>query len=743
MNAELLAADQRNADGSDGQFDASPVESLINLRSALMFLRRRCLVILLVAAGVFVIALFVSSRLVPQYEATATVLIETTSAKVVDIDAVISGVGAGATRANAQTAILESRGIALRVAEKLNLWEAADFSPMGGGSVSALNPLNWFDGTPEDADPEVLLSSRREAILTALRQNLSVNSNSKTQTIDIGYTSKSAERAAEIANTFAAEYALDQLEAKFEATKNAADWLSRRLEGMRATLDASERAVELYRAENNLINADGLLLSEQELSELNSQLILIRAEKAEKRAIYSRAQQLLAGGAALDSVSEVIQSPVVAGLRQQQAELARKQADFATRYGPRHPQMLNVQAERRDLDAHIQQEIQRIVDSLKNALAVVETRERSIERSLGERRDFAAENNQSLVQLRALEREAEATRALYETFLTRFKEVNAQESLQTPGVRVISRAIAPMTQSFPKTNLILVGALMIGLGIGGAVALSLELLDDSFHTTKQLEELLGVPNIAVVPLVDGADDGTEGVSADYVMGNLLSPYAEAFRSMRTSLALSNVDMPPKVVLFTSAVPSEGKTTVSSSFAMSAARAGQKVIIVDCDLRKPSVHKALGVAPDGEGLVKYLANPVGHEAIVQTHGPSGTDFIPVVTGSINPTDILSSRHMSDLIQTLRNNYDLVVIDSAPLLPVADTRSVAGLADATVLVVRWGKTPRAAVRNASHLLKQSGLPMAGTVLSAVDMSRQTTYGYGDAAYTYGNYGDYYAS
>jgi polysaccharide biosynthesis transport protein len=741
MNAEIPAAGQRITESSDGQFDALADSNEFDLRVILMFLRRRATMILLVAVAVFAVVLAVTTQLVPRYEATATVLIDLTSAQVVDIEAVISGVGTGASRANAQTAILKSRAIAQRVAERLNLWEAVDFNIGASNSSSRFNPLNWFGETEEVGDPEVLLNLKRESVMSVLRANMSVSSNTQTQTIDISYTSQSPQRAAEIANTIANEYALDQLEAKFEATKNAADWLSRRLEGMRVSLDASERAVEIYRSENNLINADGLLLNEQELSELNSQLILIRAEKAEKRAIYSRAQHMLAGGAALDSVSEVIQSPVIAALRQQQAELARKQADFSSRYGARHPQMLNVQAERRDLDAHIQQEIRRIVDSLKNAVAVVETRERSIERSLDERRSFAAENNQSLVNLRALEREAEATRSLYETFLARFKEVNAQESLQTSGVRVISRATAPLTHSFPKTNMILFAALVVGLGLGAALAFVLELLDDSFHTTKQLEAMTLVPNIAVVPLVEG--DGAKGGTVKYMLGSPLSPYAEAFRGMRTSLALSNVDTPPKVVLFTSAIPSEGKTTISTSFALAAARAGQKVIVVDCDLRKPSVHKMFDVVPDGKGLVEHLADPKGLEMVVQTHTASGTDFIPVVSGSINPTDLLASQHMADLIQTLRNKYDLVVIDSAPLLPVADTRSVAGLADTTVLVVRWGRTPRAAALNASNLLRQSGLRLAGTVLSAVDMAQQSTYGYGDTAYAYGNYGDYYAS
>lgn len=741
MNADMSASPNLKGGQTLGPDDDGFVdEPSFDIRDVLMFARRRYATILAGAVLTVVVGLVAISQMTPRYKASATVLIDAQSAQVVDIEAVLSGLGAGSSSANAQTAIITSRAIAERVADRLNLWESPEFSPSGGSFLSKLNPLNWFGSAdPSVVDPDVVEARKRERVIALLRDRMDVRPSSATQTLEISYESPDPQISANIVNTIADEYALDQLEAKFEATKSASEWLSRRLQSMRLSLDAAERAVETFRSENDLINADGLLLSEQELSELNSQLILIRAEKAEKQAIYSRAQQLLNGGASLESVSEVIQSPVIAALRQQQAELARKQADLASRYGDRHPQMINVRAERRDLDAQIQQEISRIVDSLKNAVEVVRTRERSIEQSLEERRTFAAQNNQALVQLRALEREAEATRTLYETFLARFKEVNEQESLQTSGVRVISPAVVPSSPSSPRTNLILLGAIIAGLGLGGVVAVGQELLDDTFHTAKQIEQLLGIPNIGVVPLIN--EEGRDGVSADYVLEKPLSPYAEAFRSLRTSLELSNVDTPPKVVLITSAIPSEGKTSIATSFALAAARAGQNTVIVDCDLRKPRVHKALGAGTVEKGLVEYLAKPGSLDGILRTHEASGADYIPVAVGSINPTEVLGSRHMADLIGELRNRYDLVVIDSAPLLPVADTRVVASLADTTVLAVRWGKTPRAASRNAANLLRRSGLRLAGTVLSAVDMNQQASYGYGDAAYTYGNYNEYY--
>ncbi len=732
--------------GSDADMSASQSGSDsvgIELRDVLAFARRRYPVVLIAALVALIGTFFVTTQLTPRYTATAVVLLDQQSNQVVNIDAVLSGIGSGLNNANSQTAILTSRKIAERVATEADLWSDPEFRDPGPSKLAWMVPTNWFRSSDErlNAGGEQGAHRQREFTIEAVRDRMTIVPRPLTQTIEISFESHDAARAAEIANTIADQYALDQLEAKFEATKSASDWLSRRLEGMQAQLDAAERAVEIFRAENNLIDADGLLLSEQELSELNSQLILIRAERAEKEAIYARARQLLVGGTSQESVPEVLNSPVISALRQQQAELARKQADLTSRYGARHPQMINVRAERRDLDAQIQQEIARIVDGLKNALEVVRTRERSMEESLSERRDFASGNNQSLVQLRALEREAEATRALYETFLARFKEVNEQETLQTSGIRVISPAVPAFVPSFPRTSLFLAGGLFFGLVIGVALAVALELFDDTFRTASRREQMLGVPNITAVPLLDLGKSG--GTAPDYALHNPLTPYAEAFRSLRTSLELSNVDTPPKVILFTSAVPSEGKTTVATCFALTAARSGVKTVIVDCDLRKPRLLKLLDGEPVEMGLVQHLSNQASLDQVTLNHAGSGADFIPTKVGIWTPNNIFGSKNFATFLDELKATYDLVVLDSAPLLPVADTRTIASLVDTTVLVVRWGVTPRAAVVTAANLLNREGQRVAGTVLSAVDMKRQAAYGYGDSVYVYGNYGGYYSA
>ncbi|MEQ8738683.1 MAG: polysaccharide biosynthesis tyrosine autokinase, partial [Hoeflea sp.] len=418
-----------------------------------------------------------------------------------------------------------------------------------------------------------------------------------------------------------------------------------------------------------------------------------------------------------------------------------RQAELSSRYGPRHPEILKVQAEQRDLGREISQEIGRIADGMRNEVDVAATRERSLQESLEGLTKRASGDNQAFVQLRALERDAAATRTLYESFLTRFRQTSEQQDLLTPDARVISEASIPTAPSEPKMNILLAGALIAALGAGLGCAVLLELLDDTFHTTTQVEETLGVANLGVVPLVDRATAGRDQPQ-EFLQKKPLSSYAEAFRGLRTALALSNVDKPPQVVLFTSSLPGEGKTTAAASFALAASKAGSKVVLVDCDLRRPKAVEALKLKKPEAGLVEYLAQQTSLDDVL-LHHESGLDVIPIVAGTANPTELLGSQHMKDLMAHLRRTYDLVVIDSAPVLPVSDTRQLAKLVDTTLFVVQWNKTPKAAAKNAIREFFTFGLPLAGVVLAQVDLSQQKKYGYGDGGYYYSSYSSYHSN
>lgn len=718
----------------------------IDLHAVIAMVRRRIWLVLGVAVVLFICAFLVLQTLTPRFTATTVVMIETRREQVVDIESVLSDPNAGAV--SAQAALIRSKSVVGRVIAELGLEDDPEFNPFLEKGVSESGGIipSWvtggFGGSKVLA-PEERVRVESEAVFRAVLGGLEVRPNASAMSIEISFTSIDREKAARVANGVAEAYVLDQLEAKFEATRRANEWLNDRLSELRTKLDEAERAVEIFRTENNLLsaNTEGGTLNEQQLSELNSQLILARAERAAKQARYGRLQQVLKQGGSVDAIGEVLSSPVIGGLRQQQAELARSQAELSSRYGPRHPEILKVQAEQRDLGREISQEISRIAEGMRNEVDVAATRERSLEESLAGLTKRASGDNQAFVQLRALERDATATRTLYESFLNRFRQTSEQQGLLTPDARVISEASVPTSPSEPKMNILLAGALVAALGAGLGCAVLLELLDDTMHTTAQVEETLGVANLGVVPLVDRATAGRDQPQ-EFLLKKPLSSYAEAFRGLRTALALSNVDRPPQVVLVTSSLPGEGKTTAAASFALSAARAGSKVVLMDCDLRRPKVIEALKLKKPAAGLVEYLAQQVELDDVL-LHHEAGLDVIPIVAGTANPTELLGSQHMQDLMAHLRRTYDLVVVDSAPVLPVSDTRQLAKLVDTTLFIVQWNKTPKAAAKNAIREFYTFGLPLGGVVLAQVDLTQQKKYGYGDGGYYYSSYSSYHSN
>jgi exopolysaccharide transport family protein len=707
-----------------------------------------------VAFGLTALVMVAVLQQTPLYTATAQVLLDRQKMQVTDMEAVISGLPADSATVDSEVEILKSRALAERVVDRLNLVEDPEFND----ALREASFLRWLDprflirellalvsAEPAPLTDEMRARAERDRVVDVLLQRLDITRQRLTYVINLSVTSEQPAKAARIANAYAETYILDQLEAKFDATRQANEWLSRRLGELRQQVRDSERAVEIFRSEQGLESSSGVTVSEQQLSELNAQLILARTALAEARAKYERARQIRASGGSIESMADVVQSGTISNLRQKQAELARELANLSSRYGPRHPEVVNAEAQRRDIDAQIGAEISRIIGSLQNNVSVAETRVASLEQSLRDIRGETGESGQAMVQLRELEREAAANRAVYESFLNRFKETSQQQDLQVPDSRIISPATAPLSPSYPRKALSLALALVLSAMLGVGLAFLLEHLDNGMTTARDVEEALTLPHLVSVPLVP-AEKGTGGKPLkphDYLIQKPLSAFSESLRSLRSALQLSNVDNPPKVILFTSALPSEGKTTTSVSFARAAAASGLKVVLVDCDLRHPSVHKTFGLATPAAGLVELLAERLDSEAVMIEDEKTSLRILPIATGTANPPDLMASSQMHLLIDRLRKDYDLVVLDSAPVLPVSDSRVLSRLADETVFVVRWSDTPKDAAQSAIRELRLYQSNIAGVILVAVDASKQAKYGYGDGGYYYGKYSRYYVN
>ncbi|MBX3507666.1 MAG: polysaccharide biosynthesis tyrosine autokinase [Parvibaculum sp.] len=725
-----------------------------DLKALYLTLRKRLVLILGVTFGLTALVMAAVLQQTPLYTATAQVLLDRQKMQVTDMATVMSGLPSDSATVDSEVEILRSRSLAERVIGRLDLLEDPEFNSKlrEPSAWRWLSPRVWLSALQDLVSPEresagdtARQRAELDAVIDHVLSNLEIAREGATYVINIGFTSENPEKAARIANAFAETYILDQLEAKFDATRQANEWLSRRLAELRQQVQDADRAVEIFRSEQGLESSRGVTVSEQQLSELNAQLILARTALAEARAKYDRARQIRATGGSIESMADVVQSGTISSLRQKQAELARELANLSSRYGPRHPEVVNAEAQRRDIDIQIGAEISRIIGSLQNNVSVAETRVASLQQSLREIRGETGEDSQAMIQLRELEREAAANRAVYESFLNRFKETSQQQDLQVPDSRVISPATAPLSPSYPRKALALAVALVLSAMLGVGLAFLLEHLDNGLGTGRDVEEALGLPHLVSIPLVP-AEKGPGGKPLkphEYLVQKPLSAFSESLRSLRSALQLSNVDNPPKVILFTSALPNEGKTTTSVSFARAAAASGLKVALVDCDLRHPSVHKTFGLATPAAGLVELLAERLDPEAVMIEDEKTSLRILPIATGTANPPDLMASSQMHLLIDRLRKDYDLVVLDSAPVLPVSDSRVLSRLADETVFVVRWSDTPKDAAQSAVRELRLYQSNIAGAILVAVDAAKQAKYGYGDGGYYYGKYSRYYVN
>ncbi|MFP6565149.1 MAG: polysaccharide biosynthesis tyrosine autokinase, partial [Myxococcota bacterium] len=531
------------------------------------------------------------------------------------------------------------------------------------------------------------------------------------------------------------------------ATKRATDWLNERLGALRERVEASEGLVEAYRTEHGLVVAAGVTIDEQQLSAINTQLTVSRADLAEKRARFRHVNELLQSGAGVESLAEVLASDVIGDLRQRQAELAREQAELESRYGDRHPHMIKIRAQHTDANHQIESEVKRIVGNLEHEVSVAHSRTRSFKTSLDQLRNRRSSEQVARIRLRELERESKANRTLYESFLGRFKETSQQSGIAEADARLISRAAVPVNPSYPKKGLFAVFGLLFSVGVAFFAVFVLERLDNGFRTGAQLEQTLGLPHLASVPELSLHDRTVAGETLPpetYVLAKPLSAYSEALRSLRSAVLLSNVDDPPRVIVLTSALPSEGKTTMALSLGRSAAASNVRTIVIDADLRNPSVAKTLGLKPKA-GLVEYLAGQVSLDEVLILDEASGLFVLPAIAGSspASPPDLIGSASMRSLLEKLKTEFSLVLLDSAPVLVVSDTRILGQISDKLVFIVQWEKTPRGATEEAVHALRQFDVDIAGVVFSRLDLRRHARYGYGDSYSYYGKYSGYYTN
>jgi succinoglycan biosynthesis transport protein ExoP len=527
---------------------------------------------------------------------------------------------------------------------------------------------------------------------------------------------------------------------------------------LRDQASAAERAVVDFKTKNNIVDTGGRLMNEQQLAELNSALIQARAQTAEARARLDRVSQILGkdnldpAGNDTATVADTLHNDVITKLRQQYVDLAGRESDWSRRYGYNHLAAVNLRNQMQEIRKSILEELRRIAETYKSDFEIASAREESVQKSLAQIVAESQNTNQAQIALRELESTSQTYRALYDNFLQRYMESVQQQSFPISEARVITQASRPSGKSSPKTLLVLAiavaGGLMLGVGLGALRDIS----DRVFRTSAQVETALQTGCLAMVPMVKGQPardlpkpepSGPRMIARDesvlwYVVDSPFSRFAEAIRSIKVAADVTGVAKSNKVVGITSSLPNEGKSTIAASLALLAAHGGARVILLDCDLRNPSLSRKLTPAAS-LGLVDVVAGRASLEDAIWTDPTTKLSFLPAVVKSrlTHTNEILASRAMKALFDRLRESYDHVVVDLSPLAPVVDVRATTGLVDSYLFVVEWGRTKIDVVEHALNAARGVYDNILGVILNKADLSRLARYETYRGKYYYNRY------
>jgi polysaccharide biosynthesis transport protein len=686
-------------------------------------------------------------NLKPLFTATAILSAEAPGSKVVDVQSVGNEAPASpAVRTQlevirSETEIIQSPQIIAAVVKDQHLTENPKFMQMLGernyfslSFLLSLLPSSVTDLLPGQAGATPIPVDVQAT--NAILKRLSVVNDGKSYVMKVHVTTPDPQLSTTIANGIAEAYLDEQRQSRVKAVDQANQWLDRYLEQLRTAVVASDRAVEQFRKTHKLTPAkDGMTVDTQQLAELNASLALASADRAQKEAElqtwHSAAQNPEQG-------MGVVASPLLQRLSEQRAALMRRQAELLTQFGERYPAVVQVRAEVADLDRTIQKETGRVIENATKDVRAARVKEDDLRRKVQAAQQAAAVNDQSLVQLRALQRDADANRTLYNNLLQRAKEAAVEKNTQEPWSRIVSAATVPVLPSFPNKTVMIGGAGVAGLLLGVLLGFFLDWTRDGFRSADEVTKATGLPTLGLVPRMT-----TRRPPEDEVLNSPTSLYSECIHSVAALMRVADGHNSLQTVLVTSSVPGEGKTSFAVSLARAVATAGRRCLLVDCDFRCSRMADTLGAAQAALDVREWtFARPQDLESRL-VRDPSGSDVLVSRADDAQPHTLLASGRLDEFLDHARQRYDFIVIDAPPVLAVSDALHLSQLADQIVFVVRWGTTPRKVVQNAMTMLRQRSCRVVGVVISQVNLRQQAKYRHGDVAQYARTFSKYYRS
>ncbi|QOZ47324.1 chain-length determining protein [Bradyrhizobium sp. CCBAU 53340] len=688
--------------------------AVLTFERAVDIVRRQWPLIATVVGCCLALVVAYSLTATPYYTASVSILVDTRQAQLLSKSTDANSTLIDPGFVESQVEILQSDDLVRSIVDSMNLTsdpeyvEGDIFSHIIGAVISALGLAE-----PESTD------FVKRMVVAALKKNLKVERVGVTYVLTLSFKSTDPDKAARIANGLSDAYMVSVLEAKYQSTKRASEWLQRRSAELQQQAMDADRAVQTFKAENNIVGTSKGLMSEQQLSDVNTQLIQARAATAEAKARLDRINAITDQDLAQPTVTDALNNTVITRLRAQYLDLAAQYADWSSKYGKDHQASVNLASRMQELRRAIKDEVKRIADAYKSDYEIARSRETSLEGDLNKLVSESSSASQAQVKLRNLESAADTYRTLYNNFLQQLQEATQNQSFPISEARIISTAQKPDKKSWPRIGLLLLGGLVGGLcfGVGGAVAK--ELLTEVLRTPVEVEGETALQCLGTLPEIHS--DRLDGSSSDaalarYALEHPFSRYAETLRNVKTAVDLARLSRETNVIAIVSSLPKEGKTTVAANLAHLASLTGHRTLLIDGDLHTRALTRKL--APGAKtGLVEALSEPNQFERHVQVDRHSKLNFLPSVVQArlVNSADLLASSAMADFLRSARKQYDYIFVDLAPVLPVTDVKAAGHLIDAIVYVVEWGKTRRAAVHESLMDLEVFKSKIVGIVLN----------------------------
>jgi succinoglycan biosynthesis transport protein ExoP len=654
------------------------------------------------------------------------------------------------TEMETEVKILQSDLLALQVIRELNLDRQPEFG--GRAPVSSLPSSLDLAPDPLEADP-----SRASSLLSSFKGRLTISLMPDSRIMSVRFRDADPQTAQNVVNKLMGDYQENNYKARFNSTMQVSDWLGQQLVDLQMKVETSQEKLVRYQKAHEILGIDEKQnITTAKLDELNKALTLAESERMDKEAFY----RLMESGdpdAIASSAGDLedsagggqTASQLLEALRTKQADLRIQVADLNTQFGPSYPKLVQLNNQLAEIDVQLKAEMKKIASKVKGQYTTALGREELLGQALEKQKQAANKLNESAIEYSLLKRDLETNRQLYEGLLEKLKEAGISAGLKSNNFQILNSARAPTAPVEPNVPRNLGFAFVLGLTSGVGLAFLLEGLDNTVRTTEQAQAISGLPPLGMIPL--GSKTARAGSSSKRLVlassneavelithARPQSQMAESYRALRTSLLLSHLGAPPKVIMVTSALPQEGKSTTSINCAVVLAQKGVRVLLIDCDLRRPSIHKTLGMGPRS-GLSNVLTGSITlKQAITVAPTLPNLDVLPAGTPPPNPAELLASTNMRDVLAELRDQYDHIVLDTPPTLSVTDAVVLSPRADAIVLVIRSGSTTKQALRRSRDILMQVNARVSGVLLNAVDLSSPDYYYY----YEYqGKYAQYY--